>query len=303
MKALVTGSTGFVGPYLCAHLEACSDEVLTPGDEHASFDVTDRDEVAAVLGRLRPEVVYHLAARSNVADSWSDPTSCLRTNVEGTQNVLDAARAASVRRVLVVGSAEEYGRVDPRDLPLREDTPLRPLTPYGVSKVAASFAALQAWIGSGLETVRARPFTHTGPGQRPTFAVPALARRIALAERDGADAIVAGALDPVRDISDVRDVVRAYRLLMERGTPGEVYNVCRGTGVSVGEVAQRLLHRAHRRLRLETDPALLRPSEVPRLVGDPSKLRDATGWEPEHSLDATLDAVLADARAQVAQGS
>jgi GDP-4-dehydro-6-deoxy-D-mannose reductase len=300
VKALVTGAGGFVGPHLCAHLRAAGDEVVDPGNERAGFDVTDREVVEEVLTRHRPDVVYHLAARSDVAASWRDPTGSLRVNVEGTQHVLDGARAAGVQRVLVVGSAEEYGRVDPADLPLREDTPLRPITPYGASKVAASYVALQAWLGTGLETIRVRPFSHTGPGQLDTFLIPALARRIVAAERDAKAnaAVTVGALDPVRDISDVRDVVRAYRLLMEKGVPGDVYNVCGGTGMAVREILDRLVDRAQRPVRVEVDPALLRPVEVPVLVGDATKLRAATGWAPEHAIDETLDAVLAEARAR-----
>ena len=303
MRALVTGASGFVGPHLCAHLRAMGDDTIDPGDEHDHFDVTDREAVDRVLARVRPDVLYHLAARSNVAASWRDPVACLRVNVEGTQNVLDAARAHGVDRVLVIGSAEEYGRVDPADLPLREDAPLRPVSPYGASKVAASYLALQACLGAGLETIRVRAFNHTGPGQRPDFFVPGLAHRIAEAERSGLGAIAAGALDAERDIGDVRDVVRAYRLLVEHGTPGEVYNVCTGRAVAIRAIADHLLGRATRPLRIETDPALLRRADLPVLVGDATRVRDATGWTPAIPLTETLDAVLAEARAAAAQGS
>jgi GDP-4-dehydro-6-deoxy-D-mannose reductase len=295
MRALVTGAAGFVGPYLVAHLRACGDEVVGESD---GFDVTDRDQTHTAFAVHGPEVVYHLAAWSDAGASWADPTTCLRVNVEGTANVLDAARACAARRVLVVGSAEEYGLVDAGTERVGEDTPLRPVTPYGSSKVAASFLALQAWLGRGLETVRVRPFSHTGAGQSDAFVVPALARRVADAERENSPAITVGARDPVRDFSDVRDVVRAYRMLVEHGEPGKVYNVCRGAGVSIGEIVDRLVARSRHELRIETDPALARPTEVPRLIGDPSKLIHATGWAPEHSLDETLDDVLAHARAQ-----
>ena len=298
MKALVTGATGFVGPHLVAHLRGCGDEVVIPGDAGAGFDITDRRTVHDVFAGARPEVVYHLAAWSDVGASWRDPTACLRVNVEGTANILDAARACGATRVLVVGSAEEYGKVDEDGGRLREDAPLRPITPYGASKVAASFLALQAWLGTGLETVRCRPFSHTGPAQSDQFVVPALARRIVAAEREGASSLRVGALDPVRDLSDVRDVVRAYRLLMERGTPGEAYNVCSGAGVSIGDVTHALIGRSSARLDVAVDEDLVRPVEVPRLVGDPTKLVDATGWAPRFTLADTLDAVLAHARAQ-----
>jgi len=299
---LVTGATGFVGPYLLAHLRESGDETATPGDPSEQFDVTDRARVHEVFRASQPEVVYHLAAWSEVGSSWQDPTTCLRVNVEGTANVLDAARAAGVRRVLVVGSSEEYGKVDSGGARLAEDAPLRPMTPYGVSKVAASYVALQAWLGTGLETVRVRAFSHTGAGQSDRFVVPALARRIVMAQLDRAGSIAIGARDPVRDLSDVRDVVRAYRLLVAHGEPGAVYNVCRGAGVTIGEIADRLVARAGGDLDVVVDDALVRPVEVPYLVGDPTKIADATGWSPQFTLDETLDTVLDHARTR-AQGS
>ena len=297
MKALITGGSGFVGKYLSAACAAEGDQVVSTDRSGAdALDITDRDAVHDAFERHRPEVVYHLAALSHVGESWSDPTLVLRVNVEGTANVLDAARAAAVRRVIVVGSAEEYGRVEEQDLPLREESPLRPSTPYGVSKIAASFLALQAHLAYGYDVVRVRAFSHTGPGQSDRFLVPALAQRIARAERDGRDEIRVGSLDPVRDLSDVRDVVRAYRLVALHGRPGAVYNVCSGTGVSVQEITERLVAAARRPLRIEIDQALVRPVEVPRLVGDASLLRADTGWSPDYSLADTLGAVLDDAR-------
>jgi GDP-4-dehydro-6-deoxy-D-mannose reductase len=296
MKAFVTGASGFVGTYLTAHLAASGDDVIAPDD---SLDVVDRDAVDAAIARAGPEAVYHLAALSHVGESWAEPNRVLRVNVEGAVNVLDAARRYGVERVLVVGSAEEYGRVEPADVPITEDAPLRPVTPYAVSKVAADYLALQSHLAWALHTIRVRAFSHTGPGQSSRFLVPALARRIAEAERDERSEIVVGALDPIRDISDVRDIVRAYRLLVEHGESGEVYNVCRGEGVAVADIAQALLARAHRPVELVSDPTLLRPAEVPCLVGDSSRLRAATGWRPEYSLDDTLAAVLEDCRERV----
>jgi GDP-4-dehydro-6-deoxy-D-mannose reductase len=301
MRALVTGASGFVGRHLVAHLRAEGDDVAACDRSTDGVDIVDREALHALVTRHQPEVVYHLAARTHVGESWADPTAVLRTNVEGTANVLDAARAAGARRVLVVGSAEEYGRVDPADLPLTEDAPLRPTTPYGASKVAASYLALQAHLASGLETVRLRPFNHTGPGQPPRFVVPALAQRIARAEAAGDDEVRVGSLDPVRDLTDVRDVVRAYRLAASHAEAGAVYNVCSGRGITIAEIAETLVGRAHRPLHLVVDPELVRPVEVPRLVGDATRLRAATGWEPQIPLGETLDAVLAEARAAVAR--
>jgi len=299
MKALITGGRGFVGPYLEAHCREAGDDVVTI--DHAGphpVDITDRDAIHASIISHRPDIVYHLAALSHVGDSWDDPTAVLRVNVEGTAHLLSAAHAAAVRRVVVIGSAEEYGRVDERDLPLGEDAPLRPASPYGVSKIAASYLALQAHLAYGLDVVRVRAFSHTGPGQSDRFLVPALAHRIAVAEREHRDEILVGSLDPVRDISDVRDVVRAYRLLALNADAGEVYNVCSGTGTSVREVADHLVAASTRKLRITVDPDLVLPVDVARLVGDGSRLRACTAWKPSYRLDETLAAVLEHARAE-----
>ncbi len=298
MRAAVTGSSGFVGRHLVEALRARGDTVACL-DRSApeAVDVTDGEGLRRRLAEFGPDVVFHLAASSHVGDSWNDPVLSFRVNAEGALNVLRAGRDLDARRIVLVGSAEEYGKADPTDLPLTEEAPLRPLTPYGAAKVAADFLGLQAFLGDGLPVVRVRPFSHTGPGQSPRFVVPALAGRVAAAERDGSEVVRVGALDPVRDLTDVRDVVRAYLLLAESGVPGEVYNVCRGTGVAVREVAETLLSHAGTGLRLEVDPDLVRPVEVPVLVGDPSKLAAATGWHPEIPLEQTLGEVLGEARA------
>ena len=297
MKVAVTGARGFVGPHLVAHLEAAGDDVLSL-DRHGpdSFDVTDSTAVRERLADTRPEVVYHLAALSHVGESWKSPATSFRVNAEGTLNVLHACTELGLSRVVVVLSSEEYGRVDEADLPLTEESPLRPVTPYGAAKAAADLLALRAHLGDGLDVIRVRPFSHTGPGQTARFVVPALAARIARAERDDIDEIPVGSLDAVRDLTDVRDVVRAYRLLAEHGTPGEVYNVCSGRGVSVREIADGLLSGATRPIRLVVDPELVRPVEVPRLVGSNARLRAATGWAPTIPLPKTLADVLQSAR-------
>jgi GDP-4-dehydro-6-deoxy-D-mannose reductase len=199
----------------------------------------------------------------------------------------------------VILSSEVYGNAS-GEAPLREDAPLRPVTPYGASKAAADLVALQMHLADHLDVVRIRPFGHTGPGQTDQFVVPALAMRIARAERDGIDEIPVGSLDAVRDLSDVRDVVRAYRLLALDGDAGEAYNVCSGAGVSIRQIAETLLGHARRDIRLVTDPALVRAVDAPRMVGDNTKLRARTGWAPEFPLEATLADVLDAARATAA---
>jgi len=299
VKAVVTGAGGFVGEALLEHLRAAGDEIV--GLDHADGpDITDAPAVREVIGRHRPDAVYHLAAVTHIGASWEAPLEVFRINAEGTLNVLSACGAAGVDRVLVVGSADEYGAVRPEDLPLTEDAPLRPLTPYGASKVAAEYLALQAFLGERLPVIRVRAFNHTGPTQPDRFMIPGLARRIAAAERDGRKEIPVGSLEPVRDYTNVADVVVAYRLLVERGEPGEVYNVCSGVGRSVAEVADALLTLARHAIELVPDPALLRPVEVPRLVGDNHRLREATGWAPAVSFEETLAAILDRWRADVA---
>jgi len=291
MRALVTGAGGFVGRELVRHLEEQGD-VVTGLDRHTGADVTDPDAMRELIGAEQPEAVYHLAAASHVGASWSAPLEVFRINAEGALNVLRACTEAGVGRVLVVGSADEYGAVREQDLPLTEDAPLRPMTPYGASKVAAEYLTLQAHLGEGLPTIRVRAFNHTGASQPDRFVVPALARRIAVAEREGRKEVPVGSLDPVRDFTDVADVVAAYRLLVLHGEPGEVYNVCSGRGRSVAEIAEHLLGLARHPIELVPDPALVRPVDVPRLVGDNRKLREATGWSPAIPLEDTLAAIL-----------
>ena len=299
VRALVTGAGGFVGGYLTAHLEAEGYEVVGLDQ---GVDITDPDAIGAAIASARPEAVYHLAAASNVGSSWTAPVEVLRINAEGTLNVLLACEAAGVQRVLAIGSAEEYGKVDPADLPLTESAPLRPVTPYGASKVAAGFLALQAFLGRGVGVVRVRPFNHLGPSQSGRFVASALAEQVARNEHRGTDVVLAGDLSPRRDFTDVRDVVRAYRLLVRHGEPGEVYNVCSGVDVAISEVAEHLIGRADRPMRIELDPERLRPVELPVLRGDPTKLRVATGWEPEIPLTSTLDDLLDWWRQRIADG-
>ena len=287
MRALVTGATGFVGRHLVAHLAAAGDEVTI-----SEAEVTEPELLEADFCQRRPDAVYHLAAQADVRASFTDPAATLRVNVEGTFNVLDAARRAGAARVVVVSSADVYGRVEPADVPVDEAAAMRPVTPYGASKAAAEMVCVQAGLGRGLDVIRARAFNHLGPGQSDRFVAAALASRIAANERTGAEEVRVGNLQARRDFTDVRDVVRAYRQLAERGAPGEAYNVCSGTARGIYELAEALIARAGHPMRLTADGKLLRPVDVAEVRGDPSKLRDATGWRPEVPLERTLDDLL-----------
>src|SRR3954451_19117120 len=275
------------------------DEIEGCDRADGSVDIVDLDSVRAVVERARPEVVYHLAGWSDVGGSWAAPVEVFRANAEGTLNVLLACVEFKVDRVIAVSSADVYGIVRDDELPITEANELRPITPYAASKVAADYLALQAWLGSKLPVVRVRAFNHIGPGQSPKFVAPALSERIARNERDGATAIPVGNLSARRDFTDVRDVVRAYRLLAEHGEPGEAYNVCSGNTVSVHELAAKLLAMARHPMELEPDPRLERPIDVPVLLGDYSRLQEITGWQPSIPLDQTLADLLDDMRLRV----
>ena len=291
MRALITGGEGFVGQWLSAHLKDRGDDVAIIDLE---TDVADGAAVRRVMSDVRPDAVYHLAAMTHVGDSWEHPSQVLRVNVLGTAEILAAARAVpEVPRVLVVSSAEVYGVVRTDQLPLNEHADALPASPYAASKLAAEAVALQAWRGYGQPVMVVRPFNHIGPGQSPNFFVPALAKRIVEARRAGVGSLPVGTLTTRRDFTDVRDVVVAYRRLIEAGEPGGVYNVCSGRDIAMAEVAHDLLRLAGADLELVTDPALIRPVDVPVLRGDPSLLREATGWEPVIPLATTLADVLA----------
>ena len=301
VKAFVTGASGFVGRHLVAHLRDCGDEVVPTDRSDGGPDLLDADGFATLVAEVRPNVVYHLAGQADVAASWLSPIETMRVNVEGTHNILEVARTFGVAKVLTVSSADIYGVVAPEELPIVESAPLRPVSPYAASKAAADLVALQAHLGHGQDVVRARAFNHLGPGQSKSFVGAGFAARIVAGERSGDDELQTGDLTPRRDFTDVRDVVRAYRLLATEGRPGVAYNICSGTSVSIGELAGLLLGLTDARMRLVEDPDLLRPVELPELRGDASLLRRHTGWAPSISLDETLSDVLEDWRLRLTE--
>ncbi len=317
MRLLVTGAGGFVGGHLVDFLHAEQPGVEIHGvvlphggvSWHAASgarvveaDLNDPVAATAVVEEVRPERVLHLAGQSSVHLSWLDPGGTMRTNVLGIVHLLDAVRRQGLRpAVLVVGSAEEYGAVEPEEMPIREDAPLRPASPYAVSKVAQGALALLYGPAGGLRVVLTRTFHHTGPGRGEAFAESSFARQIAEIEAGLRPAVLkVGNLDAVRDFTDVRDVVRAYWMLLERGEAGVAYNVCSGTGRPVRQLLDLLLAASSARVEVRVDPERLRRSDVPAQVGDPSRLRAATGWEPRIPLERTLRDLLDDWRARTA---
>jgi GDP-4-dehydro-6-deoxy-D-mannose reductase len=289
VRAYLTGGTGFVGDWLLRHLSDAGDTCIAPGPE---IDVTDPALIAADLKAALPDVVYHLAALTHVGQSWLEPAETFRVNAMGTLNLLEAAASCEVPPVVVlVSSAEVYGPA-PATETLDEHAELRPVTPYAVSKVAAEFLGLQAFLGRGLRVVRARAFNHVGPGQLDDFVVSALARRMVEAELHNGGDVQVGNLAASRDFTDVRDVVRAYRLLATNGVAGEAYNVCSGRAISIAALAAQMAGLLSCEVRFVQDPDLFRPVEVPVLVGDASKLVAATAWQPTIELVTTLSDVL-----------
>jgi GDP-4-dehydro-6-deoxy-D-mannose reductase len=292
MRALVTGASGFVGVQLVRHLRERGDEVYGVDRER---DVTDAESMREIFQSIRPEVVYHLAALTHVGESWKHAEEFTRVNVVGTRRVLDAAfDAVHDSTTIVVSSSEVYGVVRDEDLPLREDFRVAPANPYSSSKVEAEHVARAMWHDRRQNVVIVRPFNHVGPGQSPTFAVPALASRLLDAREQGATVIPVGDLSTRRDFSDVRDVVRAYRLLAELGVSGEVYNVASGHDVALSDIADRLVEQIAPDVKLEVDPDLLRPNDVPVFRGSFDKLHGTTGWSPHITLDQSLRDVVAD---------
>lgn len=312
-RALVTGAAGFVGGHLLRALvaegwtvTATTLEVPPPTADPALAevawivgDVRETAHLAEALDRARPDAIVHLAGIAFVPDAAGDPGRAVDVNVGAAARLLALLRT---RRhagtldptVLVVGSGEQYGNHPAADQPLDEQAVQRPHSAYAASKVAQEALALAAWRTDGTRVIATRSFNHSGPGQDPRFLLPALVGRArGLQAAGGGAPLVMGNQQPVRDFLHVADVVAAYIALVERGTPGDVYNVCSGEGRSVGAVARRILARVGLDVPVESDPALVRPADVPHLVGSPARLQAATGWSPRHSFDDLLDALIA----------
>lgn len=308
MRVLITGINGFVGGHLAEHLLAdaawevyglARQPILTLPQLRGcvrlvTADLADPQEVARALAEAQPEVIFHLAGQANVHRSFQDPAGTIQTNVFAQLNLLEALRAQGAHPlVLIAGSNEIYGHVRPEELPLDERTPLRPVSPYAVSKVTQDLLAYQYHISHGMRTIRLRPFNHIGPRQEETFVTSAFAAQIARIEAGlQAPKLKVGNLSAERDFTDVRDMVRAYTLAALRGEPGCAYNIGSGRSVSIRWILDTLVSQSSVPIEIELDPARMRPADVPRVVAAADHFQRDTGWRPSIPLEHTLRDIL-----------
>ncbi|HZQ08727.1 MAG TPA: GDP-mannose 4,6-dehydratase [Anaerolineae bacterium] len=321
MRVLITGVTGFAGSFLADYLGS-----LTPSQPDLELwgvsasgviggekgtrlrlvlgDLTDPRFTADLLAQASPERIYHLAAQAFVPVSWQDPWATLENNIRAQTNLLHAAAQQHSRaRILIVASQEEYGRVTPADLPIRETTPLRPDSPYGVSKITQDYLGLQYFISDHLHIVRVRPFNHIGPRQNERFVAANFAKQVAEMEAGLREKkLCVGNLDAQRDFTDVRDMVRGYVLALDHGVPGEVYNIGSGTPRAIKELVETYQRLSRVLFEIEYDEKRVRPSDTPVSYCDTTKFREATGWEPLIPFEDTLRDTLEYWRGQVAGG-
>ncbi len=307
MRALITGITGFAGSHLAEHLLAEHPDVEVWGilrwrsrmENIAHLegkvrllecDLRDAASVYRTLAQSRPDLIFHLAAQSFVPTSWSAPGETLSTNIIGQTNIFEAIRELHLDPAIQIAcSSEEYGLVHPNEVPITEANPLRPLSPYAVSKVGQDYLAYQYFQSYGIKAIRTRGFNHTGPRRGEVFVTSNFARQVAKIEAGLQEPVIrVGNLDSVRDFTDVRDMVRAYWLAATKGRPGEVYNIASGKGITIRAMLDKLLALSKIAVKVEVDPARLRPSDVVTLIGDCSKFRADTGWEPRIPFDQTL---------------
>lgn len=309
MKVLITGITGFIGSHLAEYLLGEGQEVYgivrwrskTENIDHirdriqlVNADVRDGYSMQKAFREVLPDCCFHLASQSFVLESWNSPLETMGTNVLGTVNVLEAVRLTSKDCITVVaGSSEEYGLVYPGETPIKETNPLRPMSPYGVSKVAVDKLGILYYMSYGLKVIVTRSFNTTGPRRGEVFATSTFAKQIAEIEAGKKEPILyVGNLEAQRDWMDVRDNVKAYWLVVTKCTPGEVYNICSESTVRVGDMLDMLLGMSKVKIKVEQDPNRMRPSDVPVLLGDCSKFREQTGWKPEIPFEKTLKDLL-----------
>ena len=315
MIALIIGAAGFVGKHLIKHLQENSDwtifvtklshEHLDVKDiEIVDLDILDYTSVQDLLTNLNPDYIFHLAAQSSVSIAWNQPALTVDINIKGVINLLEAVRhSAGQPRVLLIGSGEEYGYVSPEDIPIKEETPLRPGNIYAGTKVAQGIMGQVYAKAYGLEIIIVRAFNHIGPGQSDTFVLPNFCKQIAMIETGLIPPVIkVGNLEAQRDFADVQDIVRAYRLLAEKGESGAIYNVGSGKAISIAELLNKLLSLTKADISIEKDPSRMRPSDVPLIKANISKLSAQTGWKPEVQIEQTLSNILNEWRTAIKQG-
>jgi GDP-4-dehydro-6-deoxy-D-mannose reductase len=298
MRALVTGAEGFVGPHLIDYLEKLGIETygtylhtVTIKKNFLHMDVTDKKEVYNIIKKIRPDYLFHLAGFSSVKKSFETPELCRKINTEGTRNILDAILENGLNtRMLLVSSVEVYGK--PQSVPITEDHQLNPQTPYGESKLMQELICKEYVKKHGIFVVISRSFNQTGPGQTDSFVIPSFAKQIALIEKGQQDSIKVGNIEVIRDFSDVRDVIRAYYKLLEKGKKGEIYHVCSGKGYKIKELLSGLVSLSTKDIRIDEDPDKLRNIDLVNIIGDNTKLIQAIGWRPEIPMEKTLGDVL-----------
>ncbi len=310
MKILITGISGFTGSHLAEYLldegkhevygmirwRSDRQNIIGIQDKIQLFecDIKDAFAVNTVIAKIKPDQIFHLAAQSYVPFSWQAPQETLTTNIIGELNVFEAVRAAKLdSRIQIAGSSEEYGMVYPDEIPIKETNALRPLSPYGVSKVTQDFLGYQYFKSYGLKIVRTRAFNHTGPRRGEVFATSNFAKQIIEIEKGNREPVLqVGNLDAVRDFLDVRDVARAYAFSLSKGEPGEVYNISSGVGVKIKDMLDILIELSNVDLKVESDQSRMRPSDVELLIGSAEKFKKATGWKPIIPFDQTLGDLL-----------
>jgi GDP-4-dehydro-6-deoxy-D-mannose reductase len=314
LRILITGAGGFAGRHLSRYLAQAQPQAALHGTvlsgaptdalEGVTYHTLDLREEAAVeslIEQLQPDRIYHLAAQANVAQSFKSPWDTLENNLRAQFNLLEACRVRSLQpRVLIVSSAEIYGPAQPDEMPIREDAPFRPTSPYSVSKIAQDMLGLQFYLGYRMPILRARAFNHFGPGQAEGYVAPAFAMQIARIEAGLQEPVIrVGDLSAQRDFTDVRDVVRAYHLIVERGMPGAAYNIASGRTYSIRALLDALLAHTDQPIEVMVDPERLRVRGIPVLQGDSTRLRETTGWTPAISFDQMVADLLEDCRQRV----
>jgi len=298
MKAFITGINGFVGKYLASYLlengfevkgiDRTTSEIV--GCEVEACDILDKEKLSAVVAKIKPDLTFHLAAMSSMRMSFEKPAETMEVNVEGTKNLFDAIIAAHISPViLVISSLQIYGTPDKN--PITEDFPLRPASPYAKSKVEQE-KICKEYFGKGLKIIISRSFNHTGPGQIAEYVWSSFAKQIAEIEVGKRSEVKVGNLNIERDFSDVRDIVRAYLLAVQKCKAGEIYNICRGKGYNIGKMLEILKSYSTADIKIVVDPERMRKIDVPILYGNNSKFVNATGWKPEIEFEKTLKDML-----------